>query len=571
MKKVRRFFHEVFGAITSLPAFGKSANMSSSYSSESVSDTTSNRTASDAALRKRQVVLASIGILSARTESISEKHQPDCWTKSTNLRFVKGILVKAGLFYYTQLRIEHPHPSLIDETLEVGPGDGNYCRQLAGYYPTYANLSPADRLAYINFLSTDRCSPGVGIGFVFLYFYGLERRLLGLGVVESPEVEKVEIIAEIERLLGLYSSNSSLERYASGLLYFVSIENGDHANYCREALDHTMRSIVAGRRAERSTFARVIPALSLLAYSGATLGLEWMYTWARHLSLLSNDEFLSVSHAPGLKAFEIAFHRVYPNGFVPFRGSIHLTITYKASAPGVGILTRTLSEITDPTQCTENILILRRLIADAVAHCHVGKPQSDNAKVSTSTIKSQHTAIPFQYQPAELQRSTNPIPTTADTPSGTSGLISLNYERLALLEKESAEVSSLLSEVFEPQPFDDFPSDDFISNRPSANDTYHYESKFAALPTLTTVQESFLNSLLKEMSWERETLQTLAQSHRLMLDGVLDRLNELCWEAFDDSLVECDGDYRINEAVANLILESAASNTNTESTKSICC
>ena len=44
------------------------------------------------------------------------------------------------------------------------------------YYPSYAGLSPEQRWVYLNWL-TDVSQP-VYIGYVFLYYYGLERQLL---------------------------------------------------------------------------------------------------------------------------------------------------------------------------------------------------------------------------------------------------------------------------------------------------------------------------------------------------------------------------------------------------------
>ena len=49
---------------------------------------------------------------------------------------------------------------------------------------------------------------------VFLYFYGLERRLIGERAVE----DRADIVAEVERLRGVYGANRSFSRYSEELL-----------------------------------------------------------------------------------------------------------------------------------------------------------------------------------------------------------------------------------------------------------------------------------------------------------------------------------------------------------------
>ena len=48
------------------------------------------------------------------------------------------------------------------------------------------------------------------MGYVFLYFYGLEHRFF----VDRPdEDEREQLIAEVERLLGIYGDNRSIKGY----------------------------------------------------------------------------------------------------------------------------------------------------------------------------------------------------------------------------------------------------------------------------------------------------------------------------------------------------------------------
>ena len=77
------------------------------------------------------------------------------------------------------------------------------------YYPSFSQISPEGRASYLNWLSSDRTDPNVDIGYVFLYFYGLEFR----AVFEDKNHQ--EIYKELIRLRNIYSSkNHSFNTYA---------------------------------------------------------------------------------------------------------------------------------------------------------------------------------------------------------------------------------------------------------------------------------------------------------------------------------------------------------------------
>jgi hypothetical protein len=96
-----------------------------------------------------------------------------------------------------------------------------------GYWPSYASIPPECRAAYLQWLLDGRRAPRAYIGYVFLYFYGLERRLL-VDSQWSPaaRAEHPALVREVERLLRIYGSNSSFNGYAGNLLRFLSLGGG---------------------------------------------------------------------------------------------------------------------------------------------------------------------------------------------------------------------------------------------------------------------------------------------------------------------------------------------------------
>jgi hypothetical protein len=73
-----------------------------------------------------------------------------------------------------------------------------------GYWPYYSQIPPSSRAAYLEWLAGGRVDRNINIGYVFLFFYGIERRLLHdakESVVLKDEIKK--IIAELKRLRDL--------------------------------------------------------------------------------------------------------------------------------------------------------------------------------------------------------------------------------------------------------------------------------------------------------------------------------------------------------------------------------
>lgn len=105
---------------------------------------------------------------------------------------------------YTSLPIKTPK--------EITPNDK------IGYYPSYRGLSPEQRYIYLEWLKNPFEKIYIDIGYVFLFYYGLERYLY---LKKSEESFKA-----ILKLLSLYKDNFSFYNYSyDALLYFCIATN----------------------------------------------------------------------------------------------------------------------------------------------------------------------------------------------------------------------------------------------------------------------------------------------------------------------------------------------------------
>jgi len=102
--------------------------------------------------------------------------------------------------------------SLIDASLPILKPPAIADERLP-YWPNYHDCSPTQRYQYLRWLLNGRRDPDVEIGFVFIYFYGLERRVV------ADRADLVPIANEVMRLLLIYGESSSFRRYGTTLLW----------------------------------------------------------------------------------------------------------------------------------------------------------------------------------------------------------------------------------------------------------------------------------------------------------------------------------------------------------------
>jgi uncharacterized tellurite resistance protein B-like protein len=104
--------------------------------------------------------------------------------------------------------------SLINPQLKVKRDRPDVEGKQMPYSTSYSQMPPACRAAYLDWLSTGRCKPDIYIGYIWLFFYGLERRVfhdllsVNFQTQESKRQELDQIVAEVERLNQIYGGNS---------------------------------------------------------------------------------------------------------------------------------------------------------------------------------------------------------------------------------------------------------------------------------------------------------------------------------------------------------------------------
>lgn len=144
------------------------------------------------------------------------------WYKKGDRLAAGGLEIPGGMVYAGGRLLDYTgfnDPSLINPALSVSGADGK--REAGGpCMPLfYGRMTPAQRGRYLSWLAGGRNDPAISIAYVFLFFYGLERRLLvdGQRGHVSPS-ERTDLISEIRRLRTFYGNSRSFRGYANNLL-----------------------------------------------------------------------------------------------------------------------------------------------------------------------------------------------------------------------------------------------------------------------------------------------------------------------------------------------------------------
>jgi hypothetical protein len=147
----------------------------------------------------------------------NRRSQKDCWIPPGQTVEVAGYeipgMVYCGEFLPSVNRSSALEPTLIHPSLVVNYKKPDYAGKTFSSYSSYHQMTPANRAAYLEWLSNGRRDPDIGTGYVTFFFYGLERRvfhdLAKVDLKKNPEKrdELKQIAEEATQLKQLYPSS----------------------------------------------------------------------------------------------------------------------------------------------------------------------------------------------------------------------------------------------------------------------------------------------------------------------------------------------------------------------------
>ncbi|GAA0976289.1 TerB N-terminal domain-containing protein [Acrocarpospora macrocephala] len=244
------------------------------------------------------------------------------------------IYVGAGLRSASGAMVE---PALIDPRLSVDHHRPDWNGSSLDYWPSYTMISPQARAAYLTWLADGRRVPNIPIGYVFLYFYGLERRVLyDLNMDRSRAMPEMPVILhEVRRLLNIYGRHSSFRRYAGRFEEVLELVNGDGI---------AIGDAPAPSR-DYPPSMRLRIGLGEFATRGEPLPASWAFSW-----ICSHPEYYPRTPATRCaEQFKVLFERRYADrhgrGLVLRPGQKRIALDYRPASAGF----RGVAELTLPS------------------------------------------------------------------------------------------------------------------------------------------------------------------------------------------------------------------------------
>ena len=227
----------------------------------------------------------------------------------------------------------YPDNAFIDPGLGVSRTGNDHEGIGLHYWPNYSTIDQRSRATYLDWLAGGRSDIRYDIGYVFLYFYGLERRVF---VDRTASGEREDIIAEVHRLLEVYGANNSIRRYLNAFIHSANL------------LDPGYEPRPVFKPGGRDVPPEVQVALGRMAASGVPLDAGWLLS----LYLTHPDTRLLMPAKRAFREFKEYFTYLFeselPNGLklrIPKR---NLTLTYHASSGSFkSDLSKDLGEVPD--------------------------------------------------------------------------------------------------------------------------------------------------------------------------------------------------------------------------------
>lgn len=305
----------------------------------------------------------------------SKNKAPGRWIKPGESVKVGTFEINGGFFYFggklDSLDNYSTEASLVDHTLKLNTTSPDYIGEHMGYWPSYENITPESRAAYIEWLAGDRSNPETNIGYIFLYFYGIERRLLIDSLQNTiSEDEYNSLIIELNRLKIIFANNRSFDNYVSSLLSHVRVLNYKGQN---KQLD---QKLLFGHR-EFTSFFKF--RLANIVNGGELLPEDLALAWVR-----SHPEYSLRTPARRCEnefntLFKIRYNQMYGEGLIIKPNKTRLQIHYHSASSSLRGYQALKFDLPDPSRlkapvtklmtiaetCTEELVPFSRYVGKA--------------------------------------------------------------------------------------------------------------------------------------------------------------------------------------------------------------
>lgn len=193
-----------------------------------------------------------------------------------------------------------------------------------GYWPHLSELEPHQRGNYLEWLATGRQDPDFDVGYVFIYFYGLERRAL------IDREDEIAIAREVLRLLSVYRNSRSFQRYATSLIIHLVMTGQIRSANWQKLVTHLLEANRGDVDDEMRQF-----LLGLLVVQNAPLPPLWAFQMARADERTRTSVVTKRAPEEFERLFMLKFNDRIGNTLIPTKGATESEFHYHAASPSL--------------------------------------------------------------------------------------------------------------------------------------------------------------------------------------------------------------------------------------------
>ena len=256
------------------------------------------------------------------------------WVSAGQSIEVDGRIITGGLVYVgsgePSVDGGETEPCLIDPVLPVEWNDPDWRGETIYRLPSYSGIDPRARAAYLSWLAHGRRAEYVYIGFVFLFYYGLERRLLA-DLDQRPDDPEVDVVVtEIERLRSVYGTSNSFKAYSNSLLGLLGAVRSTGG---------PVRPVVWDPAHPESADVGVPPpvriALGQCIANGSPITAQWALSYLRHHPQRPHRTPQTRCRDEFDELFKARYRERWPDGVIVAPPKRELVLSYRPASPGM--------------------------------------------------------------------------------------------------------------------------------------------------------------------------------------------------------------------------------------------
>jgi uncharacterized tellurite resistance protein B-like protein len=251
-----------------------------------------------------------------------------------------------------------PDACLINPNLPVLRHSPDYEGRGLSYWSSYSQISGECRAAYLEWVANGRFDRTTNIGYVFIFFYGLERRVIhDIYTTKTAAIDELDpIIAEVERLLKIYGNNGSFQSYATDFLEICYLLRSPQRRY---------ESHPPFRTSGWGMPCTLQVALGQLVSEDRPISADWALSWYVHSEVQRLRTPATRCVEEFRQLFRLRYQQKYGEGLKVKPNKTRLKVSYRTASPSLEdpeIVLDAIRQLSDITALSAPLQKIQELI-----------------------------------------------------------------------------------------------------------------------------------------------------------------------------------------------------------------